>query len=246
MKSVLAVVLGLFWAAAVLGCNGAVRSSTTPEASSLTTTPPKVDAWPRTYEEAVTRLVKQLGDEDKTLVRALPKDYLIAFHMEWGMGIRNDFGLWGGNRELAVSCTLHAHPELREAAKDPAHPLMIHPDDISSIIMEGVWEALRHPDQRAGAETAKIVIRFHLIEGESPGVRSEMAGETFDTPEALAAKLKGRTDLAKVAVEVVSDKDVGWLFGVPALQSIIKAGCRNVKLTEAPDSKPSRRRPDVP
>ncbi|MHA1918479.1 MAG: DUF6794 domain-containing protein, partial [Promethearchaeota archaeon] len=42
--------------------------------------------------------------------------------------VRNEFGLWQGNDELLKSC----------AKKDP----LIHPDDVSSIIIEELWKKL--------------------------------------------------------------------------------------------------------
>lgn len=63
-------------------------------------------------------------------VRSMPKDDLIEFHFGWGMGIRNAFGLWGGNEALLQSC-----------AEARGYPF-IHPDDASMVIIEAVWERL--------------------------------------------------------------------------------------------------------
>jgi hypothetical protein len=57
-------------------------------------------------------------------VRGTPRGDLIRFHHGWGTGIRNAFGLWGGNRALLDSCGGG------------------HPDDASMVIIEAVWKHL--------------------------------------------------------------------------------------------------------
>ncbi|MHC4418834.1 MAG: DUF6794 domain-containing protein [Planctomycetota bacterium] len=90
------------------------------------------EGLPRTYEEAVAELLAVMSAEDKRSVQSTPKDDLIEFHFGWGMGIRNDFGLWGGsNKQLLESCAKRSGVE------------HIHPDDASMLIIEGVWEALQ-------------------------------------------------------------------------------------------------------
>jgi hypothetical protein len=251
MKSALAIGIGFSLLAAMLGCdgaqNGTARSSTTPEAAVPSTAQPKAEAWPRTYDEAVARLLKELSDEDKTLLRAIPKDHLIMFHMGWGMGIRNSFGMWAGNKELVVSCAIHEHPDQRDDLL--AGKVFVHPDDASMTIICGIWEALQkseaQPPEGAAAGPSKLVIRIHRLDGEAYHVRFELAGETFETPEALAARLKGHRDLDKTPVEVVADHEATWETDTTALREFIKAGARNVKLTQAPWKNPPSQ-PDVP
>jgi hypothetical protein len=84
-------------------------------------------AWPKTVDEAVTRLISGLNDEEKARVRDTKKDDLISFHHGWGTGIRNEFGLWRGNTNLMAAC--HAD----------------HPDDASMVIIEAVWQRLQKP-----------------------------------------------------------------------------------------------------
>jgi hypothetical protein len=89
--------------------------------------------WPQTVDEAVNRLVGALSEQDKQRIRELPKDDLIQFHFGWGMGIRNAFGLWGGNAALMQSCA------------EVSGRAFMHPDDASMVIIEGVWQRLRLP-----------------------------------------------------------------------------------------------------
>ena len=84
--------------------------------------------WPSSLDEAVSKLVAGLSDKDvKTLCQTKEND-LIRYHFSWGMGIRNSFGLWGGNRDL-----------LRSACGNES----CHPDDASMIIIEHVWKSLQ-------------------------------------------------------------------------------------------------------
>ena len=84
-------------------------------------------AWPKTVDEAVTRLLADMKDADKARVRDTKKEDLIIFHHGWGTGIRNEFGLWRGNTNLMADC--HAQ----------------HPDDASMAIIEAVWQKLQRP-----------------------------------------------------------------------------------------------------
>lgn len=84
-------------------------------------------AWPKTVDEAVTRILADMKDTDKKQVRETKKEDLILFHHGWGTGIRNEFGLWRGNTNLMADC--HAQ----------------HPDDASMVIIEAVWQKLQKP-----------------------------------------------------------------------------------------------------
>ncbi len=84
---------------------------------------PASDAWPVTLEEAVERLLTKLSEADRELVRTTDRARLAQYHFDWGMGIRNAFGLWAGNHALKASCG---------SAK-------MHTDDASMVIIEGVW-----------------------------------------------------------------------------------------------------------
>ena len=88
------------------------------------------DEWPVTCNEAIADLISELSSEDKATIKNTPREDLFQYHFGWGMGIRNVFGLWRGNDELTSSCMK------RVSGTDS------HPDTISMIIIEGVWESL--------------------------------------------------------------------------------------------------------
>ena len=81
--------------------------------------------WPKTVAEAVKVLIAELPEEERTMIRDTAREDLIKFHHGWGMGIRNDFGLWRGNDELFKDT----------GAEDP--------DGASMAIIRAVWEELR-------------------------------------------------------------------------------------------------------
>ena len=81
--------------------------------------------WPRTVEQAVTRIVMDMDEADRKVVKDTRKEDLIRFHHGWGTSIRNEFGLWRDNTNLMTDC--HAD----------------HPDAASMVIIEAVWQRLQ-------------------------------------------------------------------------------------------------------
>ncbi|MFO0941417.1 MAG: DUF6794 domain-containing protein [Pirellulales bacterium] len=63
--------------------------------------------WPRTVDQAVDRLMRDLSEDDKRRIAAEAPD------VDWyslGQSIRNGFGLWQGNEELLSSCGTNDDP----------------------------------------------------------------------------------------------------------------------------------------
>lgn len=60
--------------------------------------------WPRTVEQAVGRVLRWLGRAGRERVRRMSPDDLGLLHFDVGLAIRNEFGLWRGNRELLAAC----------------------------------------------------------------------------------------------------------------------------------------------
>ena len=83
--------------------------------------------WPRTLDEAVTRILSNMSDADKRYIKGSYKETLINHHHGWGMGIRNSFGLWQGNDALMADCRA------------------VFADDASWVIIEAVWQRLQTP-----------------------------------------------------------------------------------------------------
>jgi hypothetical protein len=59
--------------------------------------------WPATCDGAIARLTTNLPTSEKEKLAAMARDDLINLHFGFGMGIRNEFGLWGGNLALIES-----------------------------------------------------------------------------------------------------------------------------------------------
>ncbi len=83
--------------------------------------------WPKTLEEAVNQILLLMCDKDKEIIKNTPKEDLIRFYHGWGIGMRNEFGLWRGNKKLLASCGSTG----------------MHPDDASMVIIEAVREKLQ-------------------------------------------------------------------------------------------------------
>ena len=69
-------------------------------------------------------------------MRTTPKDQLIQYHSDWGMGIRNSLGLWRGNEKLLESC---------------GKGKKVQADECSMVIIEAVWTLLQAPEPEAHA-----------------------------------------------------------------------------------------------
>lgn len=88
----------------------------------------KLPRWPKTKAEAVEILKGKMSEEDLKELAATPKDELGGkYHFGLGLYIRNGFGIWRGNKPLWDDLT-HGEPT--------------HPDDLSGIIIDALWEDL--------------------------------------------------------------------------------------------------------
>ena len=85
---------------------------------------------PTTVAEAIQYLYSQLDEENRTQLKAMPRDELIKLHRGYGMGVRNGLGLWGQNKALL------SDPELQG----------MFPDDISHYLIEKLWDSLHAQD----------------------------------------------------------------------------------------------------
>mgnify|MGYP000947802469 CR=1 FL=1 len=81
--------------------------------------------WPATVDEAVGVVSATLSDNDKAAISAMAESELIGLHMGLGAWIRNNLGLWSGNRPLL------------ESTGEP------NADDASMAIIVAVWRRLR-------------------------------------------------------------------------------------------------------
>ena len=81
--------------------------------------------YPTSIEAAVRILQSMVPPEELVKITQMEEDELIRLHRGLGMSIRNNFGLWKGNKVL-----------LLETGKR-------HPDDASEVIITALWRTLR-------------------------------------------------------------------------------------------------------
>jgi len=96
----------------------------------------KLPRWPKSKSEAVEILKQKMNKHELEEFARTPKDNLIGkYHFYLGMYIRNAFGIWRGNKDLW---------------EDLTHGKRTHPDNLSGIILEALWEDLqkKEPDQQ--------------------------------------------------------------------------------------------------
>jgi len=87
--------------------------------------------YPKSVEEAVDLLIDRLSIREKYQIAKMTQDDLTGLHFSLGLGIRNEFGLWAGNKDLLESCASLVGQEI------------IHPDDASALIIKELWKKLR-------------------------------------------------------------------------------------------------------
>jgi len=80
---------------------------------------------PRTIDEAVDLVLKQVPQSTRAEIALMSDDYLIWLHMDYGHFVRNAFGLCAGNRALMEATD-------RQTA-----------DDASWVIIEALWRRLK-------------------------------------------------------------------------------------------------------
>lgn len=86
---------------------------------------------PKTVAQAVSHLLSNLSLQEKTAIANMQKDNLVDLHFSLGRFIRNEFNLLADNKKLMESC------RLLSGKRD------LHADDVSSVIIESLWENLQ-------------------------------------------------------------------------------------------------------
>lgn len=95
--------------------------------------------WPATLEDAVEKLLIFLDTTQKDKLREISKEDLVC---DFGllMWVRNQFGLWAGNKKLLEDCAIFSN-ELFVSDKEVFY--FISADDASGIILEQTWKKLQ-------------------------------------------------------------------------------------------------------
>ncbi|MEX1013830.1 MAG: DUF6794 domain-containing protein [Candidatus Paceibacterota bacterium] len=83
--------------------------------------------WPKSLNEAVSKLRSQFTEKQLLEIQQLSKEEFELRYLGVGSWIRNQFGLWRGNFNLLLDC-------------DELNP---EPDNVSNVILEKLWESLQ-------------------------------------------------------------------------------------------------------
>lgn len=154
----------LIWSIAMLSL---VPGACAPSAPRAADTPTNVP-WPSTVDEAVVRLLGDLPADDIDWMRRNPKDSVISqLYMGYGTGVRNEFGLWGGNDALRMSCRTE------------------DPEGCSIIILEAMWDRVQA--QTDSALRFSLQCQFatvHKIQIDTTGWYLLTVGEMLDAMQA--------------------------------------------------------------
>ena len=90
-----------------------------------------LEKLPKTVDEAVENLIKDLPLKDKTTIAKMAEKDLMTLQITLGSYIGSEFGVWTGNAELLYSC------------KRASGELQVDPDHAPTVIIEKLWERLR-------------------------------------------------------------------------------------------------------
>ena len=123
-----------------------------------------MDKIPKTVVQAVDFLLKNVPAKKLSQIKEVKENMLITFHHNLGTSIRNEFGLWAGNKELLADCKryyLENYPEESKIDDDFYMKLAkhfnngserytsqgpdIHPDDASYVMIKALWKELNKP-----------------------------------------------------------------------------------------------------
>jgi len=80
--------------------------------------------WPHNLKEAIIKLKKEIGEPTVSEIKQMSKKEFDASFISLGQYIRNQFGLWRGNKELLLDVDSN-NPE---------------PDHVSGIIIDKLYE----------------------------------------------------------------------------------------------------------
>jgi hypothetical protein len=90
-----------------------------------------IEKLPRTVDEAVERLIRELSLKDKTNIATMTESELMTLEFTLGSYIDNEFGIYTGNRQLIFSSKLLSGD------------IHIDPDSVAPLIIKELWKRLR-------------------------------------------------------------------------------------------------------
>jgi hypothetical protein len=94
---------------------------------------------PKDLEECLSELDKLLSAEDRNTIRSKAEDGLWEYHVGFGTGLRNDWGLWRHSRLAQY---------FEKIGVD-------HPESMTSIIIRSYWRRLNHQDIKLEEQLAE-------------------------------------------------------------------------------------------
>lgn len=97
---------------------------------------------PTTLEECFKTLQEQLPLEDKQIFLSISRNGLHRFHHSLGRAMRNEYKLWGTDpnplRDVIIAKGI------------------IHPDDMSTYIMEYCWDRFKEEEAKVDPIEVKV------------------------------------------------------------------------------------------
>lgn len=115
---------------------------------------------PKSLKEAHEQLARLLPPEELTLIDAMKsEDEMIKYHLCFGAGLRNRWGLWGGKPRL--------YKHMRQLG-------FRHPDDMSGVIFKTFW-CDRHKQEFRLEERATYYRKYWAACADPPSMARDLA-----------------------------------------------------------------------
>lgn len=102
------------------------------------------EAWPGTVDEAVEAVLQRLSPAFKETLRAGTREGAQSRNLSLGLWIRNELGMWRGNRELVADCA-------RRGGYESAQGRGMDPDLASHFLLGILWDRLKESDREDDA-----------------------------------------------------------------------------------------------
>lgn len=98
-----------------------------------------------TKQQIVNEIVSKMTEEDKNELKTLHRDEMFKFHNHVGRYIRNEYKLWNRDNPLTAVWFIDNESGNEEFIRNGIDYHPCHPDQVSTEILEGVWDEICDP-----------------------------------------------------------------------------------------------------
>ena len=157
---------------------------------------------PKTMEEAVERVINALKPEELNKLLSAPKGDLPKFHFDLGLWIRNNFKLFDNENPLIK--------DIR--SRNPKYRFLIDPDEISTDIIEAVWEKLHDTNYMTElSDKAMIDFLHHISKSEKDNILAvKLINERIQEGESLQEIFREKSGFSLCSHKISDNEDTKY------------------------------------